>query len=66
MKHVNQEARSMFSIRPHILPNIIDWQTAYLAKMIVVRIHRCGIMLHKQDLEAVLVVAQGQKPFHLL
>lgn len=56
----------MFSIRPHILPNIIDWQTAYLAKRIVVRIHRYGIMLHKQDLKAVLVVAQGQKPFHLL
>lgn len=37
-----------------------------MAKMIVVRIHRYGIMLHKQDLIAVLVVAQGQKLFNLL
>lgn len=48
------------------LSNGIDWQIAYLAKIAVVRIHMCGIMIYKQDFKTVLVVVQGQKPFHVL
>lgn len=66
LKHINQEANSMSSIRQHVLSNFIGWQTAYLAQTAVLRIHMCGIMLHKQDFKAVLVEAQGQKPFHIL
>lgn len=50
LKHTNQEINSMFRIRPHILPNMIDWKIGYLAKMAVVKICTCSIMLCKQIL----------------
>ena len=56
----------LYSASDHrFFSNSIDRQIAFLTKVAVVKIHMCGIMLHKQDFKTVLVVVQGQKAFHI-